>query len=239
MASDKEALISLRKADIKGGDETVLYDVNMDIMPGDFVYIIGRVGSGKTSIIKTFIAEYPIDNGTCDVCGFRVHNIRSRDIPLLRRKCGVVFQDYMLLTDRSVHSNLEFVLKATGWKDQRAIEKRIAEVLEAVGMETKDHKMPHQLSGGEQQRIAIARAILNRPEVILADEPTGNLDAETADGIMRLFQKINETDGTAIVIVTHDRHIFENYPGRVYVCADEHCQELKSSGEAIDLSITI
>ncbi|MBP5488257.1 MAG: ATP-binding cassette domain-containing protein [Bacteroidales bacterium] len=239
MAQDKEPLISLRKAHIKGGEDTVLYDVDMEIYPGDFVYIVGKVGSGKTSIIKTFIAEYPLEEGRCEVCGFRVHNIRSRDIPALRRKCGVVFQDFMLLTDRSVHDNLEFVLKATGWKDTSAIEKRISEVLEAVGMETKDHKMPHQLSGGEQQRIAIARAILNRPEVILADEPTGNLDAETAGGIMKLFQKINESEGTAVVIVTHDRHIFENYPGRVFVCADERCRELKSPGEVIDLSITI
>ena len=239
MVQEKEALITLRKAHIKGGEDTVLYDVDMDIYPGDFVYIVGKVGSGKTSIIKTFIAEYPLEEGKCDVCGFRIQNLKTRDIPLLRRKCGVVFQDFMLLTDRSVHDNLEFVLKATGWKDKSAIEKRIAEVLEAVGMETKDHKMPHQLSGGEQQRIAIARAILNKPEVILADEPTGNLDTETANGIMKLFRKINETDGTAIVIVTHDRHIFENFPGRVFVCADERCKELQNSSEVIDLSISI
>lgn len=239
MAQEKEALITLRKAHIKGGEDTVLYDVDMDIYPGDFVYIVGKVGSGKTSIIKTFIAEYPLEEGKCDVCGFRIQNLRTRDIPLLRRKCGVVFQDFMLLTDRSVHDNLEFVLKATGWKNKADIEKRIMEVLEAVGMETKEHKMPHQLSGGEQQRIAIARAILNKPEVILADEPTGNLDAETAHGIMNLFRKLNETDGTAVVIVTHDRHIFENFPGRVFVCADEHCRELQSSSEVIDLSITI
>ncbi len=239
MAQEKEALITLRKAHIKGGEETVLYDVDMDIYPGDFVYIVGKVGSGKTSIIKTFIAEYPLEEGKCDVCGFRVHDIRSRDIPLLRRKCGVVFQDFMLLTDRNVHDNLEFVLKATGWKKGAAIEKRIEEVLSEVGLETKGHKMPHQLSGGEQQRVAIARAILNWPEVILADEPTGNLDSETADGIMKLFRKLNENFGTAVVIVTHDRNIFENYPGRVFVCSDEHCREINRAAEAIDLSITV
>ena len=239
MAQEKEALISLRGADIKGGDETVLYGVDMDIYPGDFVYIVGKVGSGKTSIIKTFIAEYPLENGKCDVCGFRVHGIKTRDIPALRKKCGVVFQDFMLLTDRSVHDNLEFVLTATGWKKGPATEKRIEEVLGEVGMETKGHKMPHQLSGGEQQRIAIARAILNWPEVILADEPTGNLDSETAAGIMNLFRKLNESFGTAVVIVTHDRNIFENYPGRVFICADEHCREINRAAEAIDLSITI
>ena len=239
MTQEKEALITLRKAGIKGGDEVVLYDVNMDIFPGDFVYFVGKVGSGKTSLIKTFIAEYPLDGGKCEVCGYKVHSIRSRDIPQLRRKCGVVFQDFMLLQDRSVHDNLEFVLKATGWKDRSRIEKRISEVLEDVGMDTKAHKMPHQLSGGEQQRIAIARAILNKPEVILADEPTGNLDNETADGIMKLFLKLNQTGGTAVVIVTHDRNIFENYPGRIFVCEGERCREIRRDEEAIDLSITI
>lgn len=239
MAQEKEALITLRNAHIKGGDETILYDVDMDIYPGDFVYIVGKVGSGKTSIIKTFIADYPLAKGTCDVCEFRVHNIRTRDIPMLRRKCGVVFQDFMLLTDRDVHDNLEFVLTATGWKKGAATEKRIEEALTEVGMETKGHKMPHQLSGGEQQRVAIARAILNWPEVILADEPTGNLDSETADGIMKLFCKLNKNFGTAVVIVTHDRSIFENYPGRVFVCADEHCREFNREKEAIDLSISV
>ncbi|MBP5571923.1 MAG: ATP-binding cassette domain-containing protein [Bacteroidales bacterium] len=239
MVPENEALITLRKAHIKGGDETVLYDVDMDIYPGDFVYIVGKVGSGKTSIIKTFIAESPIDKGKCYVCGYKVHNIRTRDIPLLRRKCGVVFQDFMLLTDRSVHDNLEFVLKATGWKKGPATEKRIEEVLSQVGLDTKGHKMPHQLSGGEQQRVAIARAILNWPEVILADEPTGNLDSETAEGIMKLFRALNESFGTAVVIVTHDRNIFEHYPGRVFVCSGEHCSELSREQGAIDLSITL
>ena len=238
MTQEKEAIITLRKASVKGGDEVVLYDVNMDIYPGDFAYFVGKVGSGKTSLIKTFIAEYPLESGKCEVCGYKVHSIRSRDIPQLRRRCGVIFQDFMLLQDRSAHDNLEFALKATGWKDRGLIEKRISEVLDDVGMETKGHKMPYQLSGGEQQRIAIARAILNKPEVILADEPTGNLDSETAAGIMQLFLKLNKA-GTAVVIVTHDRNIFENYPGRVFICEDEHCREIRRDQEAIDLSITI
>jgi cell division transport system ATP-binding protein len=238
MTQEKEAIITLRKASVKGGDEVVLYDVNMDIYPGDFAYFVGKVGSGKTSLIKTFIAEYPLESGKCEVCGYKVHSIRSRDIPQLSRRCGVIFQDFMLLQDRSAHDNLEFALKATGWKDRGLIEKRISEVLDDVGMETKGHKMPYQLSGGEQQRIAIARAILNKPEVILADEPTGNLDSETAAGIMQLFLKLNKA-GTAVVIVTHDRNIFENYPGRVFICEDEHCREIRHDQEVIDLSITI
>ena len=238
MTQEKEAIITLRKASVKGGDEVVLYDVNMDIYPGDFAYFVGKVGSGKTSLIKTFIAEYPLESGKCEVCGYKVPSIRSRDIPQLRRRCGVIFQDFMLLQDRSAHDNLEFALKATGWKDRGLIEKRISEVLDDVGMETKGHKMPYQLSGGEQQRIAIARAILNKPEVILADEPTGNLDSETAAGIMQLFLKLNKA-GTAVVIVTHDRNIFENYPGRVFICEDEHCREIRRDQEVIDLSITI
>ena len=238
MTQEKEAIITLRKASVKGGDEVVLYDVNMDIYPGDFAYFVGKVGSGKTSLIKTFIAEYPLESGKCEVCGYKVHSIRSRDIPQLRRRCGVIFQDFMLLQDRSAHDNPEFALKATGWKDRGLIEKRISEVLDDVGMETKGHKMPYQLSGGEQQRIAIARAILNKPEVILADEPTGNLDSETAAGIMQLFLKLNKA-GTAVVIVTHDRNIFENYPGRVFICEDEHCREIRRDQEVIDLSITI
>ena len=233
-----QALISFRNADIRGGENTVIYGLDMDIFPGDFVYIVGKVGTGKTSIIRTMTAENPLKEGEGSVCGFALNGIRPKDIPFLRRKTGVVFQDFQLLMDRSVESNLEFVLKATGWKDREAMDKRILEVLQAVGMETKAHKMPHQLSGGEQQRIAIARSLLNRPSVIIADEPTGNLDNETADGILRLLTKINKEDGTAIVMVTHNRGIFEKYPGRVFVCKDETCNE-RLENEVIDLSLTI
>jgi cell division transport system ATP-binding protein len=231
-------LISFRKANIINGESIVIYGLDMDIFPGDFVYIVGKVGTGKTSIIRTMTAENPLKEGEGTVCGFALNGIKPKDIPFLRRKTGVVFQDFQLLMDRTVEANLEFVLKATGWKDREAMDKRIIEVLQAVGMETKAHKMPHQLSGGEQQRIAIARSLLNRPSVIIADEPTGNLDNETADGILRLLTRINKEDGTAIVMVTHNRGIFEKYPGRVFVCKDETCNE-KLENEVIDLALTI
>ena len=235
---DNTPLISFRKANIINGESIVIYGLDMDIFPGDFVYIVGKVGTGKTSIIRTMTAENPLKEGEGTVCGFSLNGIRPKDIPFLRRKTGVVFQDFQLLMDRSVESNLEFVLKATGWKDREAMDKRILEVLHDVGMETKAHKMPHQLSGGEQQRIAIARSLLNRPSVIIADEPTGNLDNETADGILRLLTHINKEDGTAIVMVTHNRGIFEKYPGRVFVCKDETCFE-RLEDEVIDLALTI
>jgi cell division transport system ATP-binding protein len=198
----------------------------MEVRKGDLVYIVGKVGTGKTSIIRTIIAENPLPRGEAEVCGYNLSKMRTRDIPMLRRKLGVVFQDFQLLMDRSIEANLEFVLKSTGWKDRDAMDKRIAEVLEAVGMETKAHKMPHQLSGGEQQRIAIARAILNSPEVIIADEPTGNLDAETADGILQLLMNINHEQGTAIVMVTHNRSIIDRYPGRVFEAKNETITEI-------------
>ena len=233
-----ESIISFRNADILNGEETVIFSLDMEIGRGDFVYIVGKVGTGKTSIIRTVIAENPLHKGEGEVCGFSLNGIRPKEIPFLRRKLGVVFQDFQLLMDRSVEDNLSFVLGATGWKDKDAIDKRIAEVLKAVGMDKKAHKMPHQLSGGEQQRIAIARALLNSPEVIIADEPTGNLDNETADGIMKLLTKINREQGTAVVMVTHNRGIFEKYPGRVFICKDERCTE-RLDNEVIDLALTI
>ena len=219
-------VISFRQADIINGEATVVYNLNMDIFPGDLVYIVGKVGTGKTSIIRTITAENPLGGGSATVCGFDLATIKDKQIPYLRRKLGVVFQDFQLLMDRSVEENLEFVLKATGWKDNEAIDKRTEEVLDAVGLPTKAHKMPHQLSGGEQQRVAIARAILNDPEVIIADEPTGNLDGETAEGILSLLSAINKEKGTAIVMVTHNRSIIERYPGRVFETKDETCSQI-------------
>ena len=224
-----EPVIHFKGADILNGESIVLYGLDMDIMPGDFVYIVGKVGSGKTSIIRTVTAENRLLKGEGIACGYNLVGIRSRDIPYLRRSLGVVFQDFQLLTDRSVEENLEFVLRATGWKDRGLIDGRISEVLDAVGMSTKAHKMPHQLSGGEQQRIAIARALLNKPKAILADEPTGNLDGETADEILQLLLDLNRA-GTAIVMVTHNRAIFEKYPGRVFTCENERCQEVSNEG---------
>jgi cell division transport system ATP-binding protein len=235
---DKKPIISFKGADIVNGEATVIYGMDMDIHPGDFVYIVGKVGTGKTSIIRTIIAENPLGKGSATVCGYNLNELKEKDIPYLRRKMGVVFQDFQLLMDRSVQDNLLFVLKATGWKDNEEMSKRISQVLKAVGMELKAHKMPHQLSGGEQQRIAIARSLLNEPQVIIADEPTGNLDNETADGIMKLLTGINEEKGTAVIMVTHNRQIFEKYPGRVMICRDETCCE-QECGEVIDLELTI
>ena len=235
---DKTPIISFRKADILNGEAVVIYGLDMDVYPGDFVYIVGKVGTGKTSIIRTIIAENRLETGTGEACGFKLNGIKDNEIPFLRRKMGVVFQDFQLLMDRTVEDNLSFVLKATGWKNEEDISKRIMEVLTAVGMDRKAHKMPHQLSGGEQQRIAIARSLLNDPQVIIADEPTGNLDNETADGIMKLLTSINREKGTSIVMVTHNRQIFEKYPGRVMVCKDETCCE-QNENEVIDLELTI
>ncbi len=203
-----ESLIHFKDADILNGETVVLYNLNMDIMPGDFVYIVGKVGSGKTSIIRTITAENKLLKGEGEACGYNLRTLKKRDIPYLRRSLGVIFQDFQLLTDRSVEANLEFVLRATGWKERYSIDKRIREVLEAVGMGTKAHKMPHQLSGGEQQRIAIA---------------------QTADEILQLLMDLNR-EGTAIVMVTHNRAIFEKYPGRVFSCEGEQCHEVIDEG---------
>ena len=226
MAENSTPLISFSEADILGGDNVVIYGLDLEVFPGEVVYIVGKVGSGKTSIFRTITAENRLRKGSGRVCGYNLRSLRRKDIPQLRRKLGVVFQDFQLLMDRSVEANLAFVLKATGWKDDAAIARRISEVLEAVGMTTKAHKMPHQLSGGEQQRIAIARAILNSPAVILADEPTGNLDDETAEGILQLLSQINREKGTAIVMVTHNRSICARYPGRIFETRDEVCREI-------------
>ena len=215
-------IVSARHADISNSDNIVIYDLNMEIREGDFIYITGKVGSGKTSIFRSFIAEYPPEAGELRVCSYDLTHIKQKDIPLLRRKIGVVFQDLQLLSDRNVHDNLSFVLKATGWKKEAEIEKRIEEVLSLTGMNTKSHRFPHQLSGGEQQRVCIARALLNDPQIILADEPTGSLDRDTAEGIMQLFEEVNRK-GTAIVIITHDRALIERHPATLYICENESC----------------
>ena len=225
MEEKNNPVISLRGVDILNGENPVVYGLDMDVFPGETVYILGRVGTGKTSIIRTLTAENKLGKGSGSVCGFELRDLKQKEIPYLRRKMGVAFQDFQLLMDRSVYDNLEFVLRATGWKDGKLIEKRIDQTLSDVGMQTKAHKMPHQLSGGEQQRIAIARALLNDPEVIVADEPTGNLDEETAEGILKLLSHINKEQGTAIVMVTHNRSICERYPGRIFEIKDEICQE--------------
>ena len=224
----EDTLIRLENADIMNGEATVIYGMDLEVRAGDFIYVTGKVGTGKTSIIRTLIAENRLLRGEGGVGGFRVRVIMEKDIPYLRRKIGVVFQDFQLLMDRSVKENLDFVLEATGWKDSRDKDQRIEEVLSAVGMSRKAHKMPHQLSGGEQQRIAIARALLNRPGLILADEPTGNLDAETAAGIMELLSSLNRVNGAAVMMVTHNLNLCKEYPGRVLVCENESCREYEN-----------
>ena len=224
----EDTLIRLENADIMNGEATVIYGMDLEVRAGDFIYVTGKVGTGKTSIIRTLIAENRLLKGEGEVCGFRLRGIREKDIPYLRRKIGVVFQDFQLLMDRSVKENLDFVLEATGWKDSPDKAQRIEEVLSAVGMSRKAHKMPHQLSGGEQQRIAIAWALLNRPGLILADEPTGNLDAETAAGIMELLSSLNRVNGTAVMMVTHNLNLCKEYPGRVLVCENESCREYEN-----------
>ena len=221
---DNASLIHFEGATIFNGEAPVIHGLDMDIAPGDFAYLIGKVGSGKTSIIRTITAENPLLEGEGSVCGYNLRTIREKDIPRLRRSLGVVFQDFQLLMDRSVEDNLEFVLRSTEWKDRNAIQDRIDEVLGSVGMAKKAHKMPYQLSGGEQQRIAIARALLNRPSLILADEPTGNLDKDTAGDIMELLRGINAA-GTAILMVTHNRELLDSHPGRVFLCENEKCVE--------------
>lgn len=214
-----DSVITFTEASIFHEEYPVLTEVNMDIKKNEFVYIIGKVGSGKTSLIKTMNAELPLKTGEAIVADFKLHEIKRQQIPYLRRKLGIVFQDFQLLIDRSVHDNLKFVLGATGWTNKIDIETRIEEVLVKVGLDKKGYKMPHQLSGGEQQRVVIARALLNDPEVILADEPTGNLDPETSESIMKILHEIQES-GRAIVMVTHNYNLLKKYPARTLKCED-------------------
>lgn len=205
--------------------ELALADISLQINRGDLLYLIGRVGSGKSSLLKLLYAELPLLEGEGVVAGFDLKNIRRKDIPMLRRKLGIVFQEQELLSDRNVKENLHFVLRATGWKDEYQIAQRIDEVLLEVGLENKLYKMPFELSGGERQRLVIARALLNSPDIILADEPTGNLDPVTADSIVQLFHRI-ATAGTAVVMSTHNTSIIENYPSRTLLFAHNKVQEI-------------
>jgi cell division transport system ATP-binding protein len=216
-----EPLIRYQNVSIRQQDVEILNDVNLELNQGEFVYLIGKVGSGKTSLLKTIYKELDIYSGEAEVIGYDLRSIKQKNIPDLRRKLGIVFQDFQLLTDRTVYANLEFVLRATGWKDKRDIDYRIEEVLEQVGMSDKGRKMPNELSGGEQQRIVIARAILNKPELILADEPTGNLDVETGRKIVELLRGICEA-GSAVMMTTHNLNLLQEYPGKVYRFGDKH-----------------
>ena len=227
-------IISLQAVDVFQQENLILSNVNLEIEAGEFVYLIGKVGSGKSSLIKVLNAELDLFSGDARIAGYDLRTIKRAEIAFLRRKLGVVFQDFRLLTDRNVYENLAFVLKATGWK-QADIKIRVEEVLGKVGMIDFKTQMPHELSGGEQQRVVIARALLNDPEIILADEPTGNLDPETSDNLMQIFKEINE-QGKTILMATHDYPIFNKYPARTIVCADQKVSEAHQSHEEMDFS---
>ncbi len=211
-------IVNLSKASIYQQQNLILDQVNLKIHKGEFTYLIGKTGSGKSSLLKTLYGALPLKKGKGVVAGFNLKQLNRKNIPLLRRKLGIVFQDFNLLTDRSVYNNLDFVLKATGWKDIKNRQKRIYEVLGKVGLRPKTNKMPFELSGGEQQRIVFARALLNNPDLIIADEPTGNLDPDTSDDILLLLKHLSEANNTAVLFATHDYRILENFPARIVRC---------------------
>lgn len=210
-----EVVLEISNANIYQGDSLILSDVNIKVSRSEFVYLVGKTGTGKSSLLKTLYGELPLKNGQAMVAGFDLKDLTWKTVPFLRRNIGIVFQDFQLLTDRNVHENLKFVLKATGWNNEKEIEDKIDEVLGKVGLKTKGFKYPYELSGGEQQRVDIARALLNSPRLILADEPTGNLDPETTDEIMNLLFQISKELGTAIVMATHDYMVINKYPARM------------------------
>lgn len=230
--------IDYQKVKVYQQDKLVLDDVDFHVDEGEFVYIIGKVGSGKSSLLKTFYCEldvYEKEAEKAEVLGRDLIKLKRKEVPALRRELGIIFQDFQLLHDRTVLKNLRFVLKATGWKDKEKIEQRIDEVLEAVGMTDKKNAMPHELSGGEQQRISIARALLNNPKVIIADEPTGNLDPETADNIVHLLHDI-KSQGTAVIMSTHNISMLDAYPGIVYRCKEGRIADVTNEYNLLDLS---
>lgn len=230
---DKKKVIQLANAEIFQRENQILTEINLDVYGGEFIYVIGKVGTGKTSLIKTLNAELPLETGTGEVLGFQLLGINSSEVAELRRKLGVVFQDFRLLNDRDVYKNLAFVLNATGWKDKNITDERVKEVLEIVGMADKMKKMPHELSGGEQQRVVIARAILNNPEIILADEPTGNLDPETSEEILDLFIRLND-EGKTVLMATHDYAVIAKKPARTLVCANGKLHDSEKNTDEIE-----
>lgn len=216
-----DKIVEIKNASIYRGDHLVLMDVELTINKGDFVYLIGKTGSGKSSLLKLLYGAIPLKDGEGEVAGFNLRKLKSSQVPFLRRKLGIVFQDFELLTDRSVNQNLKFVLRATGWKDKKKMQERMQEVLEKVGLGTKGYKLPHELSGGEQQRVAIARALLNDPDLILADEPTGNLDPGTTEEILNLLHEISQ-NGRAVIMATHDYVHMKKFSSRTVKCENSH-----------------
>lgn len=231
-----DTVLEIKGATIFQNDHLVLSDVNINVSKGEFVYLIGKVGSGKTSLIKTLNAEIPIKHGEAKILDFCLIKIKRKHIPLLRRKVGVIFQDFKLLNDRSVYDNLLFVLQSTGWKSKKQIKDRIDNVLDLVNLKYKAYKMPHQLSGGEQQRVAIARALLNEPEIVLADEPTGNLDPDTTEEIMNILINICKS-GKTVIMATHNYTTLQKHPARTIKCEDGKVFEKPTFTETIDLDI--
>jgi cell division transport system ATP-binding protein len=227
-----DPVIKVREASIFQDDNIVLNGLNFEIAKSEFTYLVGRTGSGKSSLLKTLYADLPLRAGAISTAGFELKDIKSSQVPLLRRKLGIIFQDFQLFSDRTVGDNLSFVMKATGWKDGARMKNRLAEVLMQVGLGTSERKMPHQLSGGEQQRVVIARAMINEPLILVADEPTGNLDPEVSSGIMKLFQQINRS-GTAILMATHSYGLIKKFPARVLKC--EQGKVLDSATETFEL----
>jgi cell division transport system ATP-binding protein len=210
-----EPIIEIRNANIYQGDNLILQDVNLTVNKGEFVYLVGKTGTGKSSLLKTLYGELPLKEGQATVVGYDLRKLTWKTVPYLRRSLGVVFQDFQLLTDRNVNDNLKFVLKAIGWKDEKLMNEKISDVLDKVGLKSKGFKMPYEMSGGEQQRVDIARALLNSPKIILADEPTGNLDPETSDEIMQLMIHIARDYGTSVVMATHDYIVIQKFPARM------------------------
>jgi len=214
-----DPVVRVKEATIFQDHNTVLGDISFDIDKGEFVFLIGRTGSGKSSLLKTLYADLPLRLGDISVAGFNIREIKTNQVPLLRRKIGIIFQDFQLFPDRTVGENLNFVMKATGWKEGALMKNRLAEVLMQVGLGSVEKKMPHQLSGGEQQRVVIARALINEPLILIADEPTGNLDPEVSSGIMKIFQQINKS-GTAVLMATHSYGLIKKFPARVLKCEE-------------------
>lgn len=228
-----DPVVKVKDASIFQDHNTVLENVDFEIAKGEFVFLVGKTGSGKSSLLKTLYADLPLRLGEIEVVGYSIRKIRPSEVPLLRRKLGIIFQDFQLFSDRTVAENLLFVMKATGWRDKGKMRARIAEVLMRVGLGSVERKMPHQLSGGEQQRVVIARALLNEPQILLADEPTGNLDPAVSDGILKLFQQINNS-GTAILMATHDYRIIRKFPARILKC--DNMRIIDSAKEHFELS---